>query len=507
MNRAHLYSVAAVLAAFGLAVAGYKVSAFDFPLTPGTVTTSWQIEVQARFTANGGPAKLILQAPSLSDRFGLIDQALVAPGYGITSSPAGDNQRIIYAVRKASGPQALYMRFLFDRSPRARDTSRDPSPEPLEPSGRQGVELAAAQSLARAALAQSSDAISLGSIVYKRLLEEPRGDEARLLLGSDASPSAVARLAAEIVRLARTPAREVHGISVQQERRNARFIHWIEVYDGTRWVAVHPPGTNPDALRYFVPWWRGPSAFASIEGGRGLKTEITISRSYHRAIRAALQRERAFDKKLVEFSLFGLPLQAQDLFRTVLVIPAGVLLLAFLRNVVGFKSFGVFMPVLIALAFRDTGLVWGVTFFAVVVALGLLVRLYLERLKLLLVPRLATVVIFVILILAGVTVISHRLGFDRGLSIGLFPIVILTMTIERMTVIWEERGPGEALRQTSGSVIVGALCYFVMRWPLIEHLFFVFPELLLVVLALTLLIGRYSGYRLLELVRFRVLAR
>jgi len=507
MNRAHLYSVAAFLSAVGLAIAGYKVSAFDFPLVPGTITNSWQIEVQARFTANGGPAKLTLQAPSLSDRFGQIDLTLVAPGYGITTSPDGDNQRVIYAVRKASGPQLLYLRVLIDRSPRARDTSRDPSPEPPGRSEREGAELAAAQSLASAALAQSSDAVSLAAMVYRRLFEEPRGDAARLLLGSDSSPSAIARVAAEIVRLARTPAREVHGVSVQQERRHARFVHWIEVHDGTRWVSVHPPGANPEGLRYLVPWWRGSSPFVSVQGGHGLKTEITVSRSYDRAIRAALQRERAFDKKLVEFSLFGLPLQAQDLFRTVLVIPAGVLLLVFLRNVAGFKSFGIFMPVLIALAFRETGLLWGVIFFGVVVGLGLLVRLYLERLKLLLVPRLAAVVIFVILILAGVSVLSHRLGFDRGLSIGLFPIVILTMTIERMTVIWEERGPGEALRQTSGSVIVGALCYFVMRWPLIEHLFFVFPELLLVVLALTLLIGRYSGYRLLEVIRFRVLAK
>ena len=38
-----------------------------------------------------------------------------------------------------------------------------------------------------------------------------------------------------------------------------------------------------------------------------------------------------------------------------------------------------------------------------------------------------------------------------------------------------------------------------------QHLVFVFPELLLVVLAATLLLGRYTGYRLTELVRFRAL--
>jgi hypothetical protein len=39
----------------------------------------------------------------------------------------------------------------------------------------------------------------------------------------------------------------------------------------------------------------------------------------------------------------------------------------------------------------------------------------------------------------------------------------------------------------------------------VEHIVFVFPDLLLVLLAATLLMGRYSGYRLLELGRFKKL--
>jgi hypothetical protein len=74
-------------------------------------------------------------------------------------------------------------------------------------------------------------------------------------------------------------------------------------------------------------------------------------------------------------------------------------------------------------------------------------------------------------------------------------------------VVWEERGAIEALQQAAGSVVVGALCHLIMFRRLVEHLFFVFPELLLVVLAVTLLLGRYSGYRLVELYRFRVLTR
>jgi hypothetical protein len=134
------------------------------------------------------------------------------------------------------------------------------------------------------------------------------------------------------------------------------------------------------------------------------------------------------------------------------------------------------------------------------------VRFYLEHLKLLLVPRLAAVVIVVIGVMALLSTVSFKLGFTGGLSVALFPIVILTMTIERMTVVWDERGPKESLTQAAGSLTVAILCYLLMNAEIVEHLSFVFPELLLLVLAGTLLLGRYSGYRLTELSRFKVLA-
>ena len=39
----------------------------------------------------------------------------------------------------------------------------------------------------------------------------------------------------------------------------------------------------------------------------------------------------------------------------------------------------------------------------------------------------------------------------------------------------------------------------------LEHLIFTFPELLLLILALVVVAGRYTGYRLLELSRFKTL--
>jgi hypothetical protein len=80
------------------------------------------------------------------------------------------------------------------------------------------------------------------------------------------------------------------------------------------------------------------------------------------------------------------------------------------------------------------------------------------------------------------------------------------MTIERMSIVWEERGAGESLLSGLGSMFAAVLAFVVMNNKFLEHIVFVFPELLFVLLAATLLLGRYSGYRIMDLYRFKALA-
>jgi hypothetical protein len=253
----------------------------------------------------------------------------------------------------------------------------------------------------------------------------------------------------------------------------------------------------------FVPWWRGDAPLAEITGGKNLQVSLSVVPDAIDAMRNVVDRIETTHPTFFDYSLFSLPVQAQATYRVILLIPIGAILLVFLRNVIGFSTFGTFMPVLIALSFRETQLLWGVGLFSVVIMLGLGVRLYLEHLKLLLVPRLACVLITVVLLMAGISVVCFKLGIPRGVSVSLFPMVILSMTIERISVMWDEMGAGKAIQQAVGSMAVAVLAYLVMTNSYVEHLFFVFPELFLVLLALTVLLGRYTGYRLLDLIRFR----
>ena len=75
-----------------------------------------------------------------------------------------------------------------------------------------------------------------------------------------------------------------------------------------------------------------------------------------------------------------------------------------------------------------------------------------------------------------------------------------------MSLTWEEDGPAEALKKAAGSLAGAVPGYWILTNEYIEHVAIVFPELLLIVLAIVLLLGRYTGYKLTEFVRFKVLA-
>ena len=77
------------------------------------------------------------------------------------------------------------------------------------------------------------------------------------------------------------------------------------------------------------------------------------------------------------------------------------------------------------------------------------------------------------------------------------------MMIERMSLTWEEKGATEALTLGACSMAIAILCYGFMGNIYIEHFIMTFPEMLAIILGLSLMIGRYTGFRLLEFYRFR----
>jgi len=502
----HLYILAGGLAAIGLGLFLFKLLVLGFPLTPNRQSDVWDVEVRVAFTAQGGPVKASLLIPRETRRFTVLDENFVSRGYGLTTANVDGNRQVSWSIRSARGMQVLYYRAAvrpLGKHDQPVVEERAPALPEIDLSG---SERAAAQVLAGEIKVKSADVETMVAELVNRLNVPAPDANVQLLLGQSPNGLKRIRAAVQVLALAGVAARPAHGIQLKDLERNVRFTHWLQVYDKGLWRSVDPKTGQMQLPDDYLTWWRGEGSLLRVKGGSGVDARVSVAMNKETALGGATVRGQRLVPGLLSFSLFSLPLETQAVYHVLLMVPIGALILVLMRNVVGFKTFGTFMPVLIALAFRQTQLFWGVILFSLVVGLGLSVRFYLERLKLLLVPRLASVLIVVVMLMAAISILSHKLGVHQGLSIALFPMVIMTMTIERMSIVWEERGAGEAFQEGGGSLAVAALTYIVMAMTPMQHLLFVFPELLLVVLAATLLLGRYTGYRLTELRRFRALA-
>lgn len=505
MNKTAIYVTAGVLAAIGLAIFLTKWLSLGFPVRPDSSTQVWTVEAQVHFEARPGPTKVDLLIPRNPPGFVLLNENFVSKGYGLSTQPAGENRVAQWSIRRASGPQTLYYRAVVYRDDRESAAGPQP-PYPPVPELREPYQTALT-ALVEDARSQSADVATFATAVLNMLNRPARPDYVDIFLEGDTSPANKANVAVTLLAGARIPARVVHGILLTEQQREATFVPYLEVHNGSRWVAFDPVTANPGLPANYLVWWRGHEAIVSGDGARLPRVEVSLYRNLADAIAIAQRRAEMLNSRLVQFSLLSLPVQTQTVYSILLLVPVGAFLILLFRNLVGVRTFGTFMPVLVALAFRETQLIWGIVLFTVVVGLGLSVRFYLEHLRLLLVPRLTAVLTVVVLLLLMISIISHRLGMETGLSIALFPMVIMTMVIERMSISWEERGARQAMNEALGTLVVATIAYLVISIDEIQHLVFVFPELLLVLLAASLVLGRYSGYRLTELTRFRALAQ
>jgi len=505
MRAKQVYVIALLLALLAGGLILYKVMALGFPLTPISTAHLWDLEFRLGFTARGGPAKVTLAIPQSGHGFAVVGENFVSGEYGLTTRLAEQERVAMWSIREARGEQVLYYRAAVQRVGSA-IAAQDLPVSKIDLSGLDEARFAAAAGLLEEAIKRSADTETLIPQVLQRL-SDPQDTDAAVLLGATATEAERLRAAVTVLRLGKIPARVVRGLRLAHRQRDAPTHLWLEVWEGRRWLSFDPDSGELGVGEQFLPLSRGGRSLVRVRGGDDVVLSVAVRQSEQGAIEAAARGSRFLSPAVLSFSLFSLPLRIQEVYRVLLLVPVGAFLLVLLRTLVGVKTFGTFMPVLIALAFRETRLLGGIALFLLVVALGLTVRFYLERLRLLLVPRLAAVLIIVVLLMLALSGVSHMLGLESGLSIALFPMVILTITIERMSVVWEERGAGEAMEQGVGSIAVAILAYLVMSSPLIGHLVFVFPELLVILLAGSLVLGRYSGYRLLELWRFRALAR
>lgn len=321
----------------------------------------------------------------------------------------------------------------------------------------------------------------------------------------EASCNGKGRLFVAMARRMNLPARLVGGLIL--ENTSKRVSHqWVEVYINGYWV---PFDTINDHFANI------PSNFLTVYYGDQVLFRHTANTNFKYLFK---MNKRMVPRRVAQESLgetkFSLPSLftflervgiSVNLLKIILMIPLGALVTVFFRNVVGLETYGTFLPTLIAAAARNTGLLWGLAGFLFIILLSFIVRRGLGWLQLLHSPKMAIMLTVVVIFLLSVAALSVELGVYNLAQVTLFPIAILAITAERFATIEEEQGLKKALTMMAASLVVIAANYWVMDSQFLQSMMLAFQELLLVIIAINLWLGKWIGMRLVEFIRFRKL--
>lgn len=203
-----------------------------------------------------------------------------------------------------------------------------------------------------------------------------------------------------------------------------------------------------------------------------------------------------------------------------LLLPVIATVVVFMKQFVGITTFGIYTPSIITLSFLIIGLHAGLLILLTAIIIGAISLPLLGRVRMLFIPKMSIVITLVSFILFLLLILTNQWGlFDAEyLSIAIFPMLILSTLVEKFISVKTEKGFSTAAFLMLETVIVAIVAYFItggeidlgftqFKFEFVRNLMITYPEIIFLLLIINILLGRWTGLRVLEQIRFREILR
>ena len=177
------------------------------------------------------------------------------------------------------------------------------------------------------------------------------------------------------------------------------------------------------------------------------------------------------------------------------------------RYLFGSKSFGIYAPIILAVAFTYTGLRYGLIITAVVIASSLLSYLILSKIRMHYISRIAInyCIIIMSLLVFFVVVKKYNLGLPNMSLIQPLAIISIIGLSDFFVKQQIKKGFKTSMLVLGGTLAVASIGWFLItREPISAFMvnnLWIIPALIVV----NILIGQFTGLRFKDLLRFRTI--
>jgi hypothetical protein len=186
------------------------------------------------------------------------------------------------------------------------------------------------------------------------------------------------------------------------------------------------------------------------------------------------------------------------------MLPIIATFIAFLRQVVGIKAFGIYTPLIVTFAFLATnGIKYGVAIFITVILVGMLMRFVLKPFRLLYLPRVAIMLTVVAIFILGVLVFGGGLQRTGLAAVSIFPILIMITIVEKFVAVQIEKGDRVAIILALETLIISIVGFLICSSAPIIKFIVMYPWAVLFTIPINVILGKWTGLRISEYFRFK----
>jgi len=188
----------------------------------------------------------------------------------------------------------------------------------------------------------------------------------------------------------------------------------------------------------------------------------------------------------------------------ILLTPLLAMLVSFVRVVIGLPTLDMLVPITLAFTFVAVGVVVGLLILGAILCASFVSKVLLSRMRIMFYPKRSLSMLFLAIFVFGALTVALVLEFDRVLSLSIFPILILMLLGDSIVSVQLHKSARETFVITGTTLVLGLIGYALATNISVQNNLILYPELILLVIPLNILIGRYFGLRFLEYFRFNV---
>lgn len=180
-----------------------------------------------------------------------------------------------------------------------------------------------------------------------------------------------------------------------------------------------------------------------------------------------------------------------------LFLPTGALLIALARLTFGVRLIG-FRSILISVGFLQSGIVPSLLLIAAMVAVVIVVRPALVRMRLPYFARVAVIMCLSVLLLLGAMMLAPLVRSDVLWGVAFFPVIVLGLLAEGIARTIDRDSGLTAIWRTSMTIGIALVLAGISHIPLLREIIINFPELVVTQVVAILLIAEFLDLRLFQ---------